>query len=246
MKNEKSNGLIGFICIAIIVIFAYVVLIPVTNSLLTSIFGADAIKGYTDFSGAISDAYITFNGNHPFIMGFIKFAFLATCGEIISLKMRTKKWGLPTMVFLRFIIWGAFGAWITFMMKSTAFSIDTLISKKMIFNPDDGTFLATLMRAFCISALMNTTFAPTFMSLHKISDTWITLKAEKKKHDIITVVKTVDWSQFVSFTILKCLPFFWIPAHTITFCLPEQYQVVVAAFLSIVLGVLLSIKKPAK
>jgi len=34
---------------------------------------------------------------------------------------------------------------------------------------------------------------------------------------------------------------FWIPAHTITFMLPPQWCVLFAAFLSVVLGVLLSV-----
>ena len=37
------------------------------------------------------------------------------------------------------------------------------------------------------------------------------------------------------------IPLFWIPAQTITFLLPEDYRVLFAAFLSIVLGVLLAI-----
>ncbi|MEL7656378.1 MAG: Mpv17/PMP22 family protein, partial [Bacillota bacterium] len=47
----------------------------------------------------------------------------------------------------------------------------------------------------------------------------------------------------IGFTIIKTIPLFWIPAHTITFSLPGEYQIVVAAFLSIVLGIFLSLKK---
>ena len=43
------------------------------------------------------------------------------------------------------------------------------------------------------------------------------------------------------FTILKTVPIFWIPAHTVTFLLPSEYQVITAAALSVALGVILSL-----
>lgn len=45
---------------------------------------------------------------------------------------------------------------------------------------------------------------------------------------------------------LKTCPYFWIPAHTIVFLLPNQYRVLVSAFLSIALGLLLAIAKKGK
>ncbi|WP_321415721.1 Mpv17/PMP22 family protein [uncultured Desulfobacter sp.] len=39
----------------------------------------------------------------------------------------------------------------------------------------------------------------------------------------------------------KTLPFFWIPAHTITFLLPPDFQVLFAAILGIVLGIILAV-----
>ena len=50
-----------------------------------------------------------------------------------------------------------------------------------------------------------------------------------------------NWSVQWNFVFKKTIPFFWIPAHTITFLLPVQYQVLFAAILGIVLGVLLAI-----
>ncbi|HRZ79119.1 MAG TPA: Mpv17/PMP22 family protein, partial [bacterium] len=40
---------------------------------------------------------------------------------------------------------------------------------------------------------------------------------------------------------LKTIPLFWIPAHTITFLLPENHRVLFAAILGVVLGVFLAI-----
>jgi len=45
----------------------------------------------------------------------------------------------------------------------------------------------------------------------------------------------------VNFVLLKTIPFFWIPAHTLTFLLPKEYRIVIAAFLSVVLGVILAL-----
>ena len=88
---------------------------------------------------------------------------------------------------------------------------------------------------------MNTTFGPTFMAVHKISDKMLELSSQGEKVSLKNAVKGVDWSTFVSFTILKTVPFFWIPAHFITFLLPSEYQVIMAAALSIALGIILSV-----
>ena len=45
------------------------------------------------------------------------------------------------------------------------------------------------------------------------------------------------------------MPLFWIPAHTVTFMLPSEYQVMMAAALSVALGIFLSLgnrKKKSK
>ena len=63
------------------------------------------------------------------------------------------------------------------------------------------------------------------------------------------VAAAIDWSAFVGFTLLKTVPLFWIPAHTVTFMLPSEYQVMMAAALSVALGVFLSLgnrKKKSK
>ncbi|GAB1473896.1 hypothetical protein MASR2M69_13370 [Bacteroidota bacterium] len=42
----------------------------------------------------------------------------------------------------------------------------------------------------------------------------------------------------MKFVVGKTIPLFWIPAHTITFLLPDTYKVIFAASLSIVLGLI--------
>ena len=90
---------------------------------------------------------------------------------------------------------------------------------------------------------MNLTFGPTFMAFHKCTDRYLELRAEgTKKPGLRRVIETVDWHKFVSFTLFKTIPLFWIPAHTLTFMLPPEYQVIAAATLSIALGIILSLK----
>ena len=91
---------------------------------------------------------------------------------------------------------------------------------------------------------MNLTFGPTFMAVHKCSDTYLALRAANgKKVSLATIIDTVDWKRFVSFTLFKTVPLFWIPAHTLTFMLPSEYQVMLAALLSVALGIILNLKK---
>ena len=95
-------------------------------------------------------------------------------------------------------------------------------------------------RALYTSVMMNTTFGPTFMAIHKCTDKVLELKAEKQKAKLDAVIGGIDWTKFVSFTIFKTVPLFWIPAHTVTFLLPSEYQVMMAAALSVALGIILS------
>jgi len=60
------------------------------------------------------------------------------------------------------------------------------------------------------------------------------------------LIATIDWDNLIGFVVVKTIPFFWIPAHTIVFMLPGEYRVLVAAYLSIALGIILSYSKILK
>ncbi len=181
---------------------------------------------------------------HPYLMGFLKVGILATFGEILSARIKNGYYKIPVGLFYRFIIWGFLGMVFVFTFELFFSGTRTLLEKNLL------PYLrsqAKFFNAFYSSVLMNLIFAPTFMSLHRITDTYIEL-GEGKISKIFSlrlenVVKSVQWDKFVGFVVLKTIPFFWIPAHTITFLLPSTYRVLTAALLSIVLGVLLSLKK---
>lgn len=175
---------------------------------------------------------------HPFVMGFVKFAFLATVGELIAIRLQRKQWLLPVGVFAKFIVWGLFGIVIALMFKVFAGGVGLLLANGIL--PGEG---IALWSAFLTSLLMNATFGIALMSSHRVTDTIIVLACEKKRISIENIVASIDFKALLGFTIVKTIPLFWIPAHTITFSLPGEYQIVVAAFLSIVLGIFLSLKK---
>lgn len=183
----------------------------------------------------------TANAAHPFIMGFIKFAMLATLGELLAIRISTGDWKIPYGVIPRAAIWGFLGMVIVLIFKIFATGIAGALSSGLI-PGGDSTFLFALFT----SASMNMTFAPTMMFFHRITDTYIDIKGEGGKPSLQMITDRIDWNGYVSFVLLKTIPFFWIPAHTITFMLPAEYRVLAAAFLSIALGALLAFGKRKK
>ena len=219
-KSSRAGIWAGSLSITVLVIFAAVLIIPATR-----------------------EVFKTLSAEHPYIMGFIKFALLATVGEVLAQRIKNGAWGLPCYVGWRMLIWGLIGVAITFMMKTYSFGVAGMMEKGLL--PGKGeSFWSRLLKAFYTAAVMNLTFGPTFMATHKCTDKYLELKsAGAKKPGLKGVINGVDWHSFVSFTLFKTIPLFWIPAHTLTFMLPAEYQVIAAAALSIALGIILSLKK---
>jgi hypothetical protein len=103
-----------------------------------------------------------------------------------------------------------------------------------------------LLLAFSVSMTMNLIYAPMLMTLHKISDTHIindggTLAGFIRPLKLGEILANIHWGVMWNFVYKKTIPFFWIPAHTVTFMLPPLWRVLFAAFLGVVLGVFLSV-----
>lgn len=218
--NKGSGILIAAVSFFIIAAFALILIIPDTREWFKSTSSA-----------------------HPYIMGFIKFALLATVGEVFALRIRKKEWALPVLTPWRILIWGLIGIAITFMMSFYSNGVAAMMDKGLMPNPGEG-FWRSLLAAFFTAALMNLSFGLVFMAFHKCTDTYLDKRASgEKKPGLKGVVSSIDWYGFISFTVLKTIPLFWIPAHTLTFLLPPEYRVIAAAALSIALGIILSLKK---
>ena len=223
-ENKKSYGTAMLIfVISVFAVLAAVLIIPQSRAVFEKL-----------------------SADHPYIMGFVKFGLLATSGELIAIKMASGKFAKPAYLTARIIIWGIIGVWITYMMKIFFLGSGAMMAAGLL---PGGKLAANtigykLIRAFATAATMNLTFGPTFMAVHKCSDTYLALRAQSGKGvKLSEVIDAVDWKRFVSFTIFKTVPVFWIPAHTLTFLLPSEYQVMLAALLSVALGIILNIKK---
>ncbi len=181
----------------------------------------------------------------PYLMGFIKTAILATLGERLVVRLKTGNYFSDQGFLLKAILWGFFGMLFVLIFKIYATGIASAQDSNIW--PD---FNSKIFTAFSISLVMNLTFAPSFMLLHRVTDTYIKLTEGHlknfRKTSIKQVVQNIDFNQFFGFVIIKTLPIFWIPAHTITFLLPENYRVLMAAYLSIALGILLSLTSKRK
>ncbi|MPM48321.1 hypothetical protein SDC9_95045 [bioreactor metagenome] len=192
---------------------------------------------------SLRTAFIAVTDGHPYIGGFVKFAILATMGDLLGIRVLRGDWVIPKGILYKVIIWGIIGLMVTLVF--TVFMGGTAAAMAAGRLPFKGSILA---QAFFGSAIMNVTFGPMMMAFHRFTDMYIDTKYEKNgdKVALKELIEKNDWNSLVEFSWLKTCPFFWIPAHTIVFLLPSQYRVLVSAFLSIALGLLLAIAKKGK
>jgi hypothetical protein len=84
------------------------------------------------------------------------------------------------------------------------------------------------------------------MTTHKVTDTHIlntggTVKGLFTAIPVSKILKNLNWDVQWNFVLRKTIPYFWYPAHTLTFMLAAEFQVLFAALLSIALGLILAI-----
>lgn len=196
--------------------------------------------------------YKTFNTEHAMIMAFLKFGILATLGEMLGCRISTGNYTTPTFgVLPRMVVWGVLGMAISMAMTVFSSGIPTFITSMgggelVAAFATEGFSWGKLVVAFSISVMMNTFFAPVFMTFHKITDAHIaenggSLKALVTPIDMRRQMVSLNWDRQWSFIFKKTIPLFWYPAHTITFMLPGELRVLFAALLGVALGVILAI-----
>jgi len=200
--------------------------------------------------------YIQFNANHGLAMAFLKFALLATLGEVIGLRIRKgvyfeKGFGIVP----RAIVWGFLG--ITIKLAFVIFTTGTpsflayLGFEQAPVLMHQSLSLGKIGVAFSISMAMNLIYAPIMMTLHKITDLHIveqggSLRGFFRPIPFAKNLQKLNWDVMWNFVFKKTIPFFWIPAHTITFLLPADFQVLFAALLGIALGTILAVAEIKK
>lgn len=193
--------------------------------------------------------YSDFNREHAYLMSFIKFFFLAPIGEIIGLRIhkgiyREKNFGLLP----RAIVWGCLGVTVKMAFDIFSSGAPVMLHKIWEYFPanameEDFSF-NKLVGAFAISVTLNIFYAPVLMTAHKIAEEHIIwykgrLKGFFRPIRVNKIVNSINWQVMWNFVFKKTIPLFWIPVQTINFLLPKEYQILVAALLGIVLGVIL-------
>jgi hypothetical protein len=200
--------------------------------------------------------YKLFNQQHGMVMSFVKFGFLATLGEIIGQRIRTGNYFNTGFGLLpRFIVWGLIGMTINmaFIIFSTGtpFFIEYLGLKNASEALTGPMNFDKVLVAFSTSTAMNIIYAPVMMTFHKITDTHIianggTLSGFFTPIPFRKIFINLNWDVQWNFVFKKTIPFFWIPAHTITFLLPADFRVLFAALLGMALGTILAIANTMK
>jgi len=197
------------------------------------------------------DWYKSFNAEHGMVMSFLKFAILSTMGEVLGLRISTGAYYRKGFGILpRMVVWGIFGMAINLAM--ILFSNGTPKALEYLGMSDASALMGAslywqkVLVAFSISVAMNSFFAPVFMTFHKITDTHI-LQCGGSWKSLLTpipmtrIITTLNWNVQWNFVFKKTIPFFWFPAHTVTFLLPSEARVLCAALLGVALGVILAI-----
>lgn len=207
-------------------------------------------------SASLYSVYEQFNTTHGFLTAFIKFAVLATSGELLGLRIRTGNYFVKGFGILpRALVWGILGVLIKSAFMIFSAGVPPLLA---YLGMDDAAVLikssfsaGKLLVAFSISFFLNLFFSPVLMTIHKITDTHIqnsngTLAGLVKPFKTADILTGVDWKMHWGYVLKKTIPFFWLPAHTVTFLLPAGSQILFAALLGIVLGVILAFASAGK
>ncbi len=219
-KSRNSRGILpGDLAWALLFLgFAAFIAVPATNAL-----------------------FVGWTARAPYAMGFAKFALLATMGEFLAIRLRMGHYESPKGLVAKMAAWGVIGVLVVLMFQ--LFSAGVGGAQARGYLPAAPGFEGSLLSAFLTSAIMNLTFGPVFMACHRVSDAYIEARASGGRKGPREIVAAIDWPRFIALVVGRTIPLFWIPAHTLTFLLPGEYRILAAAFLSIALGVILSLAK---
>ncbi len=178
---------------------------------------------------------------YPYVSGFLKVGLLATFGEMLKNRRRSGAWQTPDLL-ARFVVWGLYGALFTLVFALFAKGVAALMGTPVwpFGQPPalDHSFGNTLIFAFSTSLWMNLIFCYPMMLTHEWCNSVITARRLVGGAEFLESLDKQVWGGFL----LKTIVFFWIPAHTITFCLPPDFRVLMSAVLSLALGFLLTLK----
>ncbi len=183
--------------------------------------------------------FFDFTNEYALFGGFIKFFLFASLGDVISSRIRNQTYQVLGL-FRKMVVWGFIGVVIVMVFEIFPAGVDRLNQSGML-SYFDNTFL----RALYISVFMNLLFAPTMMLFHRITDASIELHVKEKHYHFSKALGTINFQAFIKM-LLRTIPLFWIPAHTITFLLPGMYRAFFASVLGVMLGLFLNLFKKSQ
>lgn len=246
MKKTDFIG-IGFVVLFVLLVLFFPFNYGAAGSTLKNFIqgSGDAVAlHWTGFIWSKLDNFGNVTNEFPYIMGFLKFALLATFGEMLKHRIKTGSWAVSCLP-LRVLVWGFYGIVMTIAFSLFAKGTAAMMSGNLWFgsNPALGSsFGNNLIFALTTSVFMNMIFAYPMMLSHE----WFGQVIEKRKFiggaEFFGSCDAKVWGSFIPKTIL----YFWVPAHTVTFLLPAEFRVLVGAALSVALGFILTIKASKK
>lgn len=168
--------------------------------------------------------YVLWVKENPVLSAAIQFAMLGTLGEFISYIIKTKSgknFGALYQVLLKLIAWAVLGVIIKYGFTGMKGFVNNLLEHNLL-----PAFLKEgIGYAFAVSVITNVLFGPQMMAFHRFTD------------NLILKRSGFEGIQKAWFTLI----WFWIPAHTVTFSLPVEYQIGLAAVWSLVLGLIMGL-----
>ncbi|MCB5230752.1 MAG: hypothetical protein WCX83_04870 [Candidatus Cloacimonas sp.] len=166
--------------------------------------------------------YISWVTAYPIGSAIIQFAILGTLGEILSQFIVRKSFKYPFTLALtvwKMIVWGVLSIGVKYAFTGFGGFVSSLIDNGMWPKFSAGTLGYALSR----STFMNLQFGLFLVIMHRVLDNI----PEKVKN-----WKNLDKSMY-------SLLWFWIPAHTVTFMVPDVLRIGLAAIWSVALGLIL-------
>lgn len=234
-RNETMKKGDYFAIVFLAAFVCMVIFFPWTISITGKVQTGKLAEGLENF-GKFTAAY-------PYLMGFLKVALLATFGEMLKVRIKSGSWKVSNII-ARFIVWGLTGLLFTFVFALFAKGITMMMGTNLWFGENmlartfKSSFSQTLLFAFSTSLWMNLIFAYPMMLAHEWFNVVIGQKRLIGGEDFLNIIDKKIWGSFIPKTII----FFWIPAHTVTFCLPGDYRVLMSAVLSLALGAILTFR----
>lgn len=175
------------------------------------------------------DSYILWVSENPLLSAAIQFALLGTLGEVLSACLKAGRPNLPCSLLEligKIAAWALLGIIIKYGFTGMKGFTGALLEHNLL-----PQFLSSgLGWALTVSVLTNLFFGPQMMLFHRIEDNLILRRWS------FTGITKAWWT----------LIWFWIPAHTLTFSLPANFQIGLAALWSVVLGLIMGLSKQVK